>query len=71
VIYIVEALKNDEHIHIKKGIGWLLKCSYKTYNQEVIDYLKSNYKLLPRTTFRYALEKMPIELKKELMALFV
>ncbi|MGI6324572.1 MAG: DNA alkylation repair protein [Bacilli bacterium] len=66
---ICDILKDDRHIHVQKGIGWLLKYAYITYPDEVIKYLKANVHNLSRTTFRYALEKMPAVLKKELMEL--
>lgn len=69
IVTIVDGLKNDSHIHIQKAIGWLLKYSYQAYPEKVLNYLKENVKTLSRTTFRYALEKVPAEIKKELMEL--
>lgn len=53
----------------KKGLGWLLKYSYLTYPSEIEKYLRNNIDILSRTTFRYSLEKMPNDLKIELMKL--
>jgi len=69
VYYIVEALKDDSHLHIQKAIGWLLKYAYLTYPEEIKSYLKKNVNTLSRTTFRYGLEKMPKDVKNELMKL--
>lgn len=69
VIHIVEKLKTDEDIHVQKAVGWVLKCSYKNYPEQVVDYLKINVKNLSRLIFRYALENMPKEIKKEMMSL--
>jgi 3-methyladenine DNA glycosylase AlkD len=69
VSYICDKMKHDEDVLIQKAVGWILKCSYKEYPNELVDYLKKNVSTLTRTTFRYALEKMPKELKQELMKL--
>jgi 3-methyladenine DNA glycosylase AlkD len=62
---ICDILKYDKHLHIQKGIGWLLKYAYLTYPLEVEEYLQNNIKNLSRTSYRYALEKMSKE-KREL-----
>lgn len=64
---VCNALLKEKHIHIQKGVGWLLKYTYVTYPKETIHYLKNNANMMSRTTFRYALEKMPIYLKQEMM----
>lgn len=69
IFHICDRLKYDNHIHIQKGLGWLLKYSYLTYPSEIEKYLRNNIDILSRTTFRYSLEKMPNDLKIELMKL--
>lgn len=64
---VCNSLIKEKHIHIQKGVGWLLKYTYVTYPEETINYLKDNVDVMSRTTFRYALEKMPIFLKQEMM----
>lgn len=64
---VCTSLLKEKHIHIQKGVGWLLKYTYLTYPEETIHYLKNNVKVMSRTTFRYALEKMPVFLKQEMM----
>lgn len=66
---ICDILKFDKHLHIQKGIGWLLKYAYIRYSSEVEDYLHNNIKNLSRTTFRYALEKMSREKRDLFMQL--
>lgn len=66
---VCTALLHDKHLHVQKGIGWLLKYAYITYPEKTILYLQQHVRDMSRTTFRYALEKMPIQLKKELMTL--
>lgn len=69
IVTIVDGLKNDSHSHIQKAIGWLLKYSYQAYPEKVLNYLRENVKTLSRTAFRYALEKVPEEIRKEMMSL--
>lgn len=66
---VCDKMKRDEDILIQKSVGWVLKYSYKKFPNDLIHYLKENVASLTRTTFRYALEKMPKELKNELMKL--
>lgn len=67
VFKVVEKLKHDEEVHVQKGVGWLLKYAYLSYPEKVYEYLKNNVDDLPRVIFRYALEKMPEDVKGELM----
>jgi len=69
VLEIIEILKDDSEIHVQKGVGWLLKYAYLSYPEDVYKYLENNVKNLSRTIFRYALEKAPVNEKKELMNL--
>ncbi len=69
ILYICDNLKYDEHIHVQKGLGWLLKYAYLTYPKEIEKYLRDNASILSRTTFRYALKKMDSSLRSELMKL--
>lgn len=69
VLEVVEMLKDDEEIHVQKAVGWLLKYAYLAYPVGVTAYLRDNADVLPRVTFRYALEKTPAPVRKELMAL--
>lgn len=69
VIQMVDRLKHDDDIHVQKAVGWVLKCCYKNYPDQLADYLKINVKTLPRLVFRYATENMPMELKQEMMGL--
>ncbi|RKD34381.1 DNA alkylation repair protein [Thermohalobacter berrensis] len=69
VYTIAEKLKHDDEIHVQKGVGWLLKYAYLSYPEKIYNYLKNNVNNLPRTIFRYALEKAPQDIKEELMSL--
>ena len=67
VINVVERLKYDEDFHVQKAVGWVLKCTYKNYPDRLVKYLRKNSDKLKRSTFRYALENMPKDLKEILM----
>lgn len=69
LLIIVETLKDDSHTHIQKAVGWLLKYSYQAYPHEILNYLQENVNTLSRTTFRYALEKVPENIRREMMSL--
>ena len=68
VFQLVEKmLKYSEANYIEKGIGWLLKtCS--NYKQKIIvNYLIRNRNSLTRLILRYASEKMPPEIRSEVL----
>lgn len=66
---VCEALMNETHLHIRKGIGWLLKYSYLSYPEATVHFLKQHITDLNGVSFAYALEKMPDELQEELRKL--
>lgn len=69
MIYLVEKLKTDSDIHVRKAVGWVLKCSYFKYPVHLEKYLRENVSNLDRMIFRYALEHVEDPLRQELMSL--
>ena len=67
IFEIADMLLTDEDDLVQKGYGWMLKEASKQHQQEVFDYVVANRKVMPRTALRYAIEKMPKELRAKAM----
>ena len=68
IFEIADILLLDQDDLVRKGYGWMLKETSRKNQKEVFGYVMNNKKTMPRTALRYAIEKMPAELKKEAMA---
>ncbi len=68
VFEIADSLLLDKEDLVQKGYGWLLKVSSEENEKKVFDYVMKNKGKIPRTALRYAIEKMPKDLKKKAMA---
>ncbi|WP_045498524.1 DNA alkylation repair protein [Vibrio hyugaensis] len=66
---VANRLLEDEHDLVQKGYGWMLKVLAQKEPNSVIEYLKCNHSRMPRTAFRYAIEKLDKQTKQRLMAL--
>jgi 3-methyladenine DNA glycosylase AlkD len=49
---------------VQKGYGWMLKEASVMHRDEVFSYILQNKAVMPRTALRYAIEKMPEDLKQ-------
>ena len=67
IFAIADILLQDEEDLVQKGYGWLLKAASQAHQQEVFDYVMAHKQAMPRTALRYAIEKMPPELKAQAM----
>ena len=61
---ISKILLKDKHDLIHKAIGWMLREIGKKDEKTEENFLKENYKDIPRTTLRYAIERFDNEKKK-------
>ena len=52
------------HDLLQKAVGWLLREAGKRDEQRLKDWLSTRYKTMPRTMFRYAIEKFSEEERK-------
>ena len=68
IFEIADSLLLDSDDMVQKGYGWMLKAASQAHQQEVFNYVMKNKAVMPRTALRYAIEKMPTELKKKAMA---
>lgn len=68
VFEIADILLLDDDDLVQKGYGWMLKAASQSHQKEVFDYVMNNKERMPRTALRYAIEKMPVEMKKKAMA---
>jgi 3-methyladenine DNA glycosylase AlkD len=63
IFEIADILLTDSDDMVQKGYGWMLKASSQAHQKEVFDYVIRKKAVMPRTALRYAIEKMPEELK--------
>jgi len=68
IFEIADLLLTDSDDLVQKGYGWMLKVAADAHQQEVFNYVISKKAIMPRTALRYAIEKMPKELKAQAMA---
>lgn len=68
VFEIATILLHDKEDLVQKGYGWMLKVASKEHEMAVFNYVMQHKTTMPRTALRYAIEKMPAELKALAMA---
>lgn len=68
IFEIADILFLDTDDLVQKGYGWMLKATSESYQKEVFEYVMKNKAKMPRTALRYAIEKMPKNLKVKAMA---
>ncbi|MDO9680286.1 MAG: DNA alkylation repair protein [Bacteroidales bacterium] len=67
IFEIAQLLLNDKDDMVQKGYGWMLKACSKPFPEEVFRFVMERKEIMPRTSLRYAIEKLPEEMKKEAM----
>ena len=65
VLEISDILLRDEDDMVQKGYGWMLKEASKKHQDEIFCYVMSKKAEMPRTALRYAIEKMPADLRRK------
>lgn len=67
IFEIADILLLDKDDLVQKGYGWMLKVASQANQQEVFGYVMQHKAVMPRTALRYAIEKMPGEMRKKAM----
>ena len=67
ILEIAGILLMDGDDMVQKGYGWMLKAASQADRQRIFDYVMSKKDVMPRTSLRYAVEKMSQEMRKKAM----
>ncbi|MBN2280251.1 MAG: DNA alkylation repair protein [Candidatus Marinimicrobia bacterium] len=67
ILEIADILLLDKDDLVQKGYGWMLKAASEANQREIFEYVIKNKSIMPRTALRYAIEKMPKDLKSMAM----
>jgi 3-methyladenine DNA glycosylase AlkD len=67
IFIISDRLLTDKDDMVQKGYGWMLKEAATLHRDEVYHYVLKHRSDMPRTALRYAIEKMPPDLKSGAM----
>lgn len=65
---IADLQLGDQDDLVQKGYGWMLKVAGENHEKAVFDFVMNHRNQMSRTALRYAIEKMPTELKAKAMA---
>lgn len=68
VFEIADSLLNDADDMVQKGYGWMLKAASEAHMPAVFEFVLARKAKMPRTALRYAIEKMPPEMRQKAMA---
>ena len=64
---IADLLLSDHDDLVQKGYGWMLKEISKKDQQLIFDFIIQRKARMPRTALRYAIEKIPSDLRQQAM----
>lgn len=65
---IAAVLMNDMDDMVQKGYGWMLKEAFAAHPAELEAFVLRHADIMPRTAFRYAIEKWPLAKRKMAMS---
>lgn len=66
-LQIATIMLHDEDDMVRKGYGWMLKSYAELHEAAVFNFVMEHKSGMPRTALRYAIEKMPADLKRRAM----
>ena len=64
---ISEMLLDHPHDLIHKAVGWMLRELSKRNEAAMLDFVEKHYNRLSRTTLRYAIERLPEDIRKNIL----
>ena len=67
ILEIAGILLFDKDDLVQKGYGWMLKAASEAHQNIIFDFVIKNRITMPRTALRYAIEKLPKEMKEAAM----
>ena len=67
IYHIADLLLEDSDDMVQKGYGWMLKVASQKHLTDVFRFVNERKSKMPRTALRYAIEKMPNDMKAEAM----
>ncbi|MFN8241833.1 MAG: DNA alkylation repair protein [Bacteroidales bacterium] len=67
IFNIAERLLMDKDDMVQKGYGWMLKAASQAHLDEVYNFVTERKSVMPRTAYRYAIEKMPPVMRAKAM----
>ena len=68
ILTLTEQLMGHRHDLMHKALGWMLREVGKKDQAVLEDFLGRHVRNLPRTTLRYAIERFPVEERREWLA---
>lgn len=67
ILEIATTLLHDHDDMVRKGYGWMLKAASEARRDDVFGFVLRHKATMPRTALRYAIEKMPADMRTEAM----
>lgn len=67
VLETAKILLQDKDDLVQKGYGWMLKVASQKFPKEVLKFVNQNKTKMPRTALRYAIEKYPQNVRKQIL----
>jgi 3-methyladenine DNA glycosylase AlkD len=68
ILEIATILLTDKDDMVQKGYGWMLKAASEADHLKIYDFVMKHRSSMPRTAFRYSIEKMPPDLRAKAMS---
>lgn len=66
---LADFLLTDQHELMHKAVGWMLREAGKQNEKELLAFLRRNGHRMPRTMLRYAIERLPQDIRLEFLSI--